>query len=67
MNTKPDPEIAQIREVRMRISEECHHDPDLMAQHYMELQKRHRDRLVYAPASFDTENSAESLAGIKQP
>ena len=48
MNSKPDPEIAQIREVRMRISEEYHHDPDLLAKHYQELQKRHKDRLVYS-------------------
>jgi hypothetical protein len=61
MNTKPDPEIAQIREVRMRISEECNHDPDLMAQHYMELQRRHRDRLVSAPDTSETEKATESL------
>ena len=48
MNSKQDPEIAQIREVRMRISEEYHHDPDLLARHYMELQKRHQNRLVYS-------------------
>ena len=67
MNTKPDPEIAQIREVRMRISEECNHDPDLMAQHYMELQKRHRDRLVHASVTSDAETAAESLVGKNQP
>ena len=48
MNAKQDPEIAQIREVRSRISEECNHDPDLMAKHYQELQKRHRERLIHS-------------------
>ena len=67
MNTKPDPEIAQIREVRMRISEECNHDPDLMAQHYQELQQRHRNRLVSAPMTSGTEDAAESLVGKNQP
>ncbi len=67
MNAKPDPEIAQIREVRMRISEECNHDPDLMAQHYQELQKRHRDRLVSGPMTPGVENATESLTGKNQP
>ena len=56
MNAKHDAELAQIRETRLRISEECHHDPELMVKHYMELQKRHQDRLVYS-----TEASVQSL------
>ena len=60
MSVNPDLEIAQIREVRMRISEEFHHDPDLLAQHYQELQKRHPDRLVDAPAVPDAQQIDES-------
>ena len=48
MNTKRDSELARIREARLRISEEFNHDPELMVKHYMELQKRHQDRLVYS-------------------
>ena len=46
MNPRNDPEIERIREVRRRISEEFHHDPDELVKHYQELQKRHQDRLV---------------------
>ena len=48
MNTKGDSELARIREARMRISEKFNHDPELLVKHYMELQKRHQDRLVYS-------------------
>jgi hypothetical protein len=61
MNFEQDPEITQIREVRMRISEKFNHDPDLLAKHYQELQKRHQDRLVFAPAICRAECAAELL------
>ncbi len=48
MKTAPDPELARIREARLRISEEFNHDPELMVEHYLELQKRHQDRLVHS-------------------
>ena len=59
MNEKPEPaledegeeEIAQIREVRHRISEEFGHDPYRMVAYYMELQKEHPEKLVRAPHS----------------
>ena len=41
-----DPVIARIREARHRISEEFDHDPQRLAEHYMKLQERHKDRLV---------------------
>jgi len=43
---EPDPTLARIREVRRRISEEFGHDPKRLIEHYIELQQRHRDRLV---------------------
>ncbi len=46
MNGSEDFELSRIRETRQQISEEFPHDPDLMAKHYMDLQKRHQDRLV---------------------
>jgi len=59
MNEKPEQtlvdegedEIARIREVRHRISEEFGHDPYRMVAHYMELQKEHPEKLVRAPHS----------------
>ena len=48
MSPKRDSELARIRETRQRISEQFKHDPELMVKHYMELQKRHQDRLVYS-------------------
>lgn len=48
MTAKHDSELSWIRETRQRISEQFKHDPDLMVKHYMELQKRHQNRLVYS-------------------
>ena len=44
-----DEEIARIREVRHRISEQFGHDPYRLVAYYMELQKEHAERLVPAP------------------
>jgi hypothetical protein len=41
-----DQAIAEIREVRRRISEECDHDPRKLITYYKELQLRHQERLV---------------------
>ena len=38
--------IAEIREVRRRISEECDHDPRKLITYYKELQLRHKERLL---------------------
>ena len=44
-------ELARIREVRHRISEEFGHDPYRMVAYYMELQKEHPEKLVRTPHS----------------
>ena len=59
MKPNEDPEIAWIREVRMRISEEFNHDPELLIKHYMELQERHQDRLVHSTKAGVREQSKE--------
>jgi len=41
-----DQAIAEIREVRRRISEECDHDPRKLIGYYKELQLRHKERLL---------------------
>jgi hypothetical protein len=66
MNPREDLEIAWIRDVRMRISEEFGHDPERLINHYIELQKRHQDRLIYAPGATIAETAAESLVGEKE-
>ena len=48
MDGKRDSELARIRETKLRISEEFGDDPELIVKHYMELQKRHQDRLVHS-------------------
>ncbi len=45
---KDDPVIAEIREVRHRISERFDHDPRRLVAYYLELQKRYEDRLIDA-------------------
>ena len=42
-------EIAAIRAVRHRISEQFGHDPYRLVAHLMELQKEHPEKLVPAP------------------
>ena len=56
MSAKRDSELARIRETKLRISDEFNHDPELMVSHYIDLQRRHQDRLVYS-----TEAGAEGL------
>ncbi|MDH3604999.1 MAG: hypothetical protein OEU26_35820 [Candidatus Tectomicrobia bacterium] len=41
-----DPAIAKVREVRHRISKQFDHDPKKLVEHYMQLQERHKDRLL---------------------
>jgi hypothetical protein len=48
MSTKEfsDPVIDEIRAVRSRISARFDHDPEQLIRYYIELQKRHADRLI---------------------
>jgi len=46
-----DEEIAAIREVRHRISEEFGHDPYRLVAYYIERQKEYPEKLVPAPDS----------------
>ena len=44
-----DPVIDEVREIRRRISARFGHDPARLVAYYMELQERHRDRLIDRP------------------
>jgi hypothetical protein len=44
--TKGDPTIKAVRDARHRISAMVGHDPRKLVEHYQQLQKRHRERLV---------------------
>ncbi len=55
-----DPVIDEIREVRRRISARCGHDPARLVAYYIELQQRHRDRLIDRPTA--NEQGDESAA-----
>jgi hypothetical protein len=55
-----DPVIDEIREVRRRISARFDHDPARLVAYYIELQERHRDRLIDRPKS--REPGGESAA-----
>ena len=50
MPTKTNDPIERIRRVRHEISARFDHDPRKLVEHYMELQKRHADRLIDSPA-----------------
>lgn len=41
-----DPAIARVREVRHQISKQFDHDPQKLVAYYMQLQERHKDRLL---------------------
>ncbi len=43
---KDNPLIERIRAVRHQISEEFHHDPKQLVEHYMELEKKHQGRFI---------------------
>jgi hypothetical protein len=45
MIVKEDIAIEHIREVRHQISVEFGHDPKKLVDHYIELQKRYKDRM----------------------
>lgn len=49
MGEKTEDPIDQIRRVRHEISAKFDHDPRKLVEHYMELQKRHQERLVTSP------------------
>jgi hypothetical protein len=49
MKEEAEDPIAQVRRVRHEISAKCDHDPRKLVEHYMELQKRHADRLITSP------------------
>jgi hypothetical protein len=54
-----DPVIDEIREVRHRISARFEHDPARLVAYYMDLQERHRDRLLeMEPTDEKTDQSA---------
>lgn len=56
-----DPVIDEIRQVRHQISERFDHDPVRLVAYYMELQKRHKDRLIGTDKS-QTETTDQSAA-----
>ena len=43
---KPDPVIERIRTVRREISKECDHDPKKLVEHYREMEKQFKDRIL---------------------
>lgn len=46
--SKSDPVIDEVREVRHRISARFDHDPARLVAYYIELQKQYQDRLITA-------------------
>ena len=41
-----DPAMAQVREVRHRISQQYAHDPKKLVEYYIRLQEKYKDRLL---------------------
>ena len=60
---RTDPVIAEIREVRHRISARFGHDPTRLVAFYMEMQKQYQDRLIEtAKSSQDRDNQQSDTA-----
>jgi hypothetical protein len=57
--TAADDVIEEVREIRRKISAQFDHDPVKLVEHYMELQKRHADRLIDQRTSKRQNESAE--------
>ena len=55
-----DPALTWVREVRHRISQQFDHDPKKFVEHYIQLQERHKDRLLKLAAEEQTGESPAS-------
>jgi len=53
-----DDAVEEVRQIRRQISARFNHDPVKLAEHYMERQERHGDRLIDKPKSQRQEESA---------
>ncbi len=51
---RSDPVIDEVRAVRQRISARFGHDPARLVAYDLELQERHRDRLIDRPKAPET-------------
>ena len=60
-----DPVIDEIREVRHRISARVHHEPARLVAYYIELQKRHEDRLVAAARAPEAAGESTGELGVQ--
>jgi len=49
MKKEAEDPIDRVRHTRHEISAKCDHNPQKLVEHYMELQKRHADRLITSP------------------
>ncbi|HSS65717.1 MAG TPA: hypothetical protein VLS27_14900 [Gammaproteobacteria bacterium] len=61
MVSKTDDPIDRTRRARHEISARFGDDPRRLVEHYMELQKRHGDRLIEHPAPYPLERRNVSL------
>lgn len=50
-----DPALDRIREIRHQISQQFDHDPKKLVEHYIQLQERHKDRLLQMTQDKETE------------
>lgn len=46
MQSKADPVVDEVRQIRHEISERFGHEPARLVEYYMKLQERYRDRLL---------------------
>ena len=67
MNDELDVTIAQIRQVRHRISERLGHDPRRVIAYYMELQQLYAERILPAEAETSPDQNASALERADQP
>lgn len=58
MTKQVEDPIERIRRARREISAKCDHDPRKLVEHYMELQKRHADRLLSGPRALGDSGTA---------
>jgi hypothetical protein len=61
--TKSDPVIDEIREIRHRISARFGHDPARLVTHYMELQKQYQDRLIKPEKDAERAEGSQGSSG----
>jgi hypothetical protein len=58
MQTREDPVLEEVRQVRREISARFGHDPARVVEYYLQLQERYAERLLRTPVQEKSDRPA---------